>query len=255
MWSLSDLFRRTPAQEPVSTHAPGTVFKADFEAGLGNQLVVFQKTACLALASKGFLVTPVLFHCDKTEARVYCDPTNTFPLSEMVTINARLNAVVSSRAPTHTIKLAYYQPDYCRPGNAFAFPDLMRFSPQVVAYGESLRSQCPSPCLVVQYRTGRDWEHHKETSINKKRVNAAVQRYKTSGCVLLTPESTRGLLPCARVRHAPNTSQPLRFFGELYIAATANVFVYNRHSTTYHVVRRMSGPALKLVSLQSHAPH
>tara|TARA_B110000858_G_C17640513_1_gene397861 strand:- start:308 stop:829 length:522 start_codon:yes stop_codon:yes gene_type:complete len=173
----------------------------------------------------------------------------------MVTINARLDAIVSSRVPTQTIKLAYYQPDYCYPGNAFAFPDLVRFSPKVVAYGESLRPQCPSPCLVVQYRTGRDWEHHKESSINKKRVDAAVQRYKTSGCVLLTPESTRGLLPCARVRHASNTSQPLRFFGELYIAATANVFVYNRHSTTYHVVRRMSGPTLKLVSLQSRVPH
>jgi hypothetical protein len=240
---------------PTPKYPPGTVFKADFEAGLGNQLLVFQKTACLALASKGFVVTPVLFHCDKTEARVYCDPAKTFPLSEMVTINARLDAIVSHKAPTQIIKLAYYQTDYCGGSNAFSFPDLVRFSPQVVAYGESLRSQCPLPCLVVQYRTGRDWEHHRETSINKKRVDAAVQRYKKAGCVLLTPESTRGLLPCARVRHAPNTSQPLRFFGELYVAATASVFAYNRHSTTYHVVRRMAGPTLKLVSLQSRAPH
>lgn len=254
---LRNVFHKPrPRPRARKEHYPaGQVFRGHFEAGLGNQLVVFQKIVCLAMTFHGFIPPPVLFHCDKTEARKYCDPTKTFPFSDLVTMNARVHKLITNQSVTRVIPEAYYHTDYCKPRDAFSFPDLVAFSPQVVAYGESLRQQCPRPCLTVHHRVGHDWEWYHATNLTKARVAAVVRRHRKSGCIILTPESAPGPLPCPRVRHAPNTTSPLRFFAEMYLAATADTFVYDRRSTVYPIVRRLAQPRLKMISLQGSGRH
>jgi len=146
----------------------------------------------------------------------------------------------------------------CVNATAFDLPDIVAFSREVRWYGESLRMQCPSPCLVVQHRTGRDWNRHIAASpganISHSKMMTTISSFATLGlaCVLLAPETTTsgGNLPCPRIHHANGTSATLRFFGELYVAASAAVFAYNKHSTSHCLVRRLAtNPALKLVSL------
>lgn len=226
-----------------------TVLRGEFRAGEGNQLIVFQKVVCLALSLHARVAAPSMFHCDKTTARENCSEVDTFPLSR------RARKILTQRPATRTISEAYYIADKCRPRSAFGLPDITGFGELVRYYGEALRAQCPPPCIVVQWRTGKDWVRHTQAFpgafVNASVLQTILDKYRGHNFVSLTPETSRDALPFARLVHQSGVHPTMRFLGEIYVATRARIFFYNDLSTTHHVVRRLAPRSLMLRRLNS----
>lgn len=234
---------------------PSEVLRGVIKAGEGNQLVAFQKLVCAAVALGSHITTPVLFHCDRSWSPGDCDENRTVPMTDVLQLSARTHALVSDRPPTRVLTAPYYMKDECGKSGAFAFSDLVGFSDRVRAYGERLLGSCPSPCMVIQHRAGRDWEWHKRLgtggSIEASVVADAARRWPRHSCVLMAPERIDGAATrCARFKHSRSETPMVRFLGELHAAAHAKVFVYNGHSTVHWIVRRFAQSSLVLDPLR-----
>lgn len=234
----------------------GEVLRGDFRAGEGNQILVFQKVLCLALSLGSKIVTPTLFHCDRTAVPDDCNASATFPMQDVLVLSNRAKRASRLKKATRVINNAYYMVDKCAPKIAFDFMDVLDVTDKVKVYGEMLKRQCPSPCAVVQHRVGKDWVPHAAAfpgaAVGVSMLQRSMKQFPDHNFLALTPERTSGHLPCPRVRHSNKTHPTVRFLGEIYVASRANVFLYNSHSTTHHLVRRLAQHTLKLVSLKAH---
>ena len=207
-------------------------------------MVAFQKTACLALHDNASVTTPIMFHCDRTTDHGDCNTHVIVPLIELFVLSRRVLAILTSTPPTRVLANAYYLPNHCQV-SAHALPDLIDFSSQVKAYGTQLQKQCPLPCVVVQYRSGHDWKRHdgafRGAWVSSGKINHTIATLApTHSCLLMTPEHVPSPIQCKRILHNHTHHGSLRFMGELFVASRASMFLYNRHSTSIHIVRRMS---------------
>jgi hypothetical protein len=231
------------AVEIMLNHSRHDVYRGIFVAGEGNQLVAFQKTACRALQNKAMLALPYMFHCDVTTIDKDCNLNNTIRLEHLFVLSERIKRLITDAPPTHVIKSAFYQPNYCT-SSGHSLQDIVKFSPIVVSYGTRLQRQCPNPCVVVQYRVGSDWVGHDKAHpgalISALQINKTVARIPSNhSCLLMTPEYVHSNIRCNRIHHDPLQHGSVRFFGELYVATQASMFFYNQYSTTIHIVRRL----------------
>lgn len=233
------------------------VLRPSFKAGEGNQLVAFQKVLCLAISSAIHIAAPTLYHCDRSWTPGDCDGNNTVPIENLLRLSERSHAAISNLPATRIVPEAYYITDKCGGKGALGLPDVVDFSDGVRAYGEMLRRQCRVPCVVIQQRAGRDWDWHKRLktggSISDATATRAAFEHRRLSCLLLAPEHVNVSVPCRRVRHGRGVDPIVRFFAEMYVAAHANVFVYNPQSTMHWIVRRLAEPSLKLAPLKERS--
>lgn len=230
------------------------VLRGDFRAGEGNQLLVIQKMICLAVAVHAKITTPVLFHCDRTTVPEACNETAVFPLTDVFKVSDWAHQLFTDRPATRIIRQAFYIKDRCVGGSAEGFPDLAGFSDAVKAYGESLRAQCPPPCMVLQHRSGKDWVPHAKAfpaaNVSATVLKLALRPYAGYNQLLLAPERLSSELSIARIRHDSTVHPTIRFLGEVYVASHAKAFIYNPMSTTRHLVKRFAAPGLTMVKLR-----
>ena len=232
-----------------------------FKAGLANQLISFQKTACEALSSNTKLLRPSIFNCDKTnpiEIDKTCNTSNSLFLSDIFVISKRVNAItVTDAEEVQFVQDPFYTKDRCEV-KANELPDIMSVLPEVVSYGESLLNALnviEGQYISVQFRTGKDWERHDKAFKNAyKHPTRIMQSVNERGlpCILLTPESTKEsvkMLPCRRVNHDTNVHPLIRLVSEYVIASKSKMFYYNFHSTMQHIVRRISNTT-KLIDIK-----
>ncbi len=228
--------------------------RGDFRAGEGNQILVFQKILCLALSIGANVVTPKLFHCDRTVVPDDCNTTQTIPLQDLLTVSPRARQTFTIRPPTRIIKQAYYIRDNCGPGSAFGFPDVIGLNSRVTVYGETLRTQCPNPCVVIQIRVGKDWGPHSlafpKANVSITTLQTVLRAYHNYNFLTLAPERVMINIPVPRIRHNAAIHPTVRFLGEIYVASRANVFFYNDFSTTHHLVRRLASHSLQMLKLR-----
>ena len=172
----------------------------------------------------------------------------------MFTVSERVHQLITDRPATRIIRQAFYIKDRCIGSSAEGFPDLVGFSDAVKAYGESLRAQCPSPCVVLQHRTGKDWVPHAKAfpaaNVSATTLKLALRPYAGYNQLLLAPERLPNELSIARIRHDDTVLPTIRFLGEVYVAAHAHAFLYNDLSTTRHLVKRFAAPGLRMVKLR-----
>lgn len=225
--------------------------------GVGNQLLAFQNLVDKAAAEDALLHTPVLFLCDKTtdiqQAWGGCEGEG-LPLQDFFQLSTRVLQRLTTRAPTTSVdgSDAFRMRDYATTTTGLdALRDFEDFGASVTEYGEWLRQrQCAPGCVVVQYRTGSDWElyaqKHPEASFRPSEVNHTVAQLRRAfpghGCLLMTPPSTRidGLISrCAKFTHHADAHPILQLYGEIYVASrAAAAFVYSPHSSARFEVRR-----------------
>jgi hypothetical protein len=232
-----------------------------FKAGLVNQLISFQKTACKALSANTELLEPTIFNCDKTTFKDTCNTSETFRLSSIFVVSRRVrNITVTNARRVETLQNPFYMKDCCHV-TADRLPDILDVVPNIKHYGKLLMKSLnitDNKYVCVQFRAGEDWERHnnyfKDAYVSPTRI-ARQLGHLSLPCILLTPESTNITIhvpSCKRVKHDTKVHPIIRLVSEYYLASRSKVFHYNMRSTMQHVVRRLA-KFTKLVPL--HITH